>query len=325
MAAIISIRKLSKRYGAPRGQRQSAPALDHVDLEIGEGEIFSLLGPNGAGKTTLISILCGLLPPSAGDAVIGGHSVLAEPMAVKRLIGVVPEEIAIYPYLSGRENLRYFGLLYGLEGRELARAVEEALGAIGLADRAGDRVSSYSNGMKRRLNIGVGLLHSPQVVLMDEPTLGLDPQSRRGILDLVMSLKAERGATILYTTHRLDEAQELSDRVAIIHRGRIIALGAPDELVQSLGAGEILRLEVASGPVGGQAVEELRQLSGVSGVIVGADTITMTLAAAADTLPEILRLADRRHLRVNSFTVQKPSLEDVFLRLTGESLAEAGP
>jgi linearmycin/streptolysin S transport system ATP-binding protein len=237
MAAIISIRQLSKQYDPPHGPM----AIDGIDLDIQEGEVFSLLGPNGAGKTTLIALLCGLFPPSRGEVVVAGHNVVRDPMAAKQIIGVVPEEIALYPRLSARQNLRYFGLLYGLRGRELDQAIEDLLAAVGLADRAGDKVVRYSSGMKRRLNVAVGLVHRPRIVLMDEPTLGLDPRSRRSILDLVLQLRREQGATILYTTHYMDEAQELSDRVGILHLGRIIALGTPDELTRTIDVGSLAR------------------------------------------------------------------------------------
>jgi ABC-2 type transport system ATP-binding protein len=231
MAAIISIRHLSKQYDPPDGPL----ALHEIDLEIQEGEVFSLLGPNGAGKTTLITLLCGLFPPSSGEIVIAGHSVVHDPLAVKQILGVVPEEIALYPRLSAYQNLRYFGLLYGLKGQELEQAIEDMLAVVGLADRARDKVAHYSSGMKRRLNVAVGLLPRPRIVLLDEPTLGLDPRSRQRILELVLHIRREHGTTILYTTHYLDEAQELSDRVGIIHEGRIIALGTPEELIQQIG------------------------------------------------------------------------------------------
>jgi ABC-2 type transport system ATP-binding protein len=237
MAEIVTIRGLSKRYRPPAGPL----ALDGIDLQIQEGEIFSLLGPNGAGKTTLISILCGLLPATSGEAIVAGHDVARDPMAVKQIVGVVPEEIALYPRLSGRRNLRYFGQLYGLSGQELERDVAGALAAVGLTDRSGERVAHYSSGMKRRLNIAVGLLPNPRLLLLDEPTLGLDPESRGHILDLVRQLKRERGTTVLYTTHYLDEAELISDRVGIIHLGRIIALGAPQELVHAIPVEDLRR------------------------------------------------------------------------------------
>ena len=325
MAGIITVRKLSKQYHPPDGPM----AINEVDLQIQEGEIFSLLGPNGAGKTTLIAILCGLFPPTSGDAIVAGHSVVQDPMAVKRIIGVVPEEIALYPQLSGRQNLRYFGLLYGLSGQELDEAIDDVLTVIGLVDRVGDKVGSYSSGMKRRLNVGVGLLHRPQIVLLDEPTLGLDPESRRRVLDLVLQLKRDHGTTILYTTHHMEEAQELSDRVGIIHHGRIIALGTPDELIQTIHVGDTLhlscmpstgRLHVGVSKESAPLLDALRQVRGVKEVSAEGDAITLSLLHAAQVLPEILRIMQEAGIVVSSLTVQQPNLEAVFLHLTGQRL-----
>jgi ABC-2 type transport system ATP-binding protein len=317
MAAIISIRNLTKQYDPPRGPL----AIQGIDLEIQPGEIFSLLGPNGAGKTTLIGVLCALFPPTGGEAIVAGHSVVQNPMAVKRTIGVVPEEIALYPQLSGRQNLHYFGLLYGLGGRELNAAVEEALLVVGLTDRAHDRVAHYSSGMKRRLNIGVGLLHKPRILLMDEPTVGLDPANRQHILGLVRQLKQDRGTAILYTTHYMEEAQELSDRVGIIHLGKIIAMGTPNDLIQTIHGEDRLRLSVAVASVPAAALEGLRLVPGVSRVTLEADSINLSLFQAAERLPEIVRILEQGGINLRSLTVQQPDLEAVFLRLTGEALA----
>jgi ABC-2 type transport system ATP-binding protein len=319
MAEIITVRKLSKRYNPPNGPL----AIDEIDLHIQEGEIFSLLGPNGAGKTTLIAVLCGLFPPTSGEAIIAGHSVVQNPMAVKQIIGVVPEEVALYPQLSGRQNLRYFGLLYGLGGGELDEAIDDVLTVIGMMDRAGDKVAHYSGGMKRRLNVGVGLLHKPRIVLLDEPTLGLDPESRRRILDLVLELKRDYGATILYTTHYMEEAQELSDRVGIIHHGKIIALGTPDELIQTIHAEDTLRLHVGVSKVSASVVDALKRVRGVRQVLLEGDAITLSLLYAAEMLPEILHIVEESDISMRSLTVQQPNLETVFLRLTGQGLTEA--
>ncbi len=319
MAPIITTHKLTKQYHPPKGP----VAIKEIDLEIQEGEIFSLLGPNGAGKTTLIAVLCGLFPPTQGDATIAGHSVAQDPMAVKRTIGVVPEEIALYARLTGRQNLRYFGSLYGLKGRELDQAVDEALAEIALLDRAGDKVADYSNGMKRRLNIAAGLLHKPRILLMDEPTLGLDPENRRRILDLVVRFKRDRGATILYTTHNMDEAQELSDRVGIIHHGQIIALGTPGELIQAIHLEETLRLNVGISTVPPAVLNALRQVEGIKQVSSDKETMTFSLLSAAAALPEVLRIVKEAGIGVRTLTVQPANLETVFLRLTGERLTEA--
>ena len=318
MTPIITARKLSKQYNPPDGPM----ALKEIDLEIQAGEIFSLLGPNGAGKTTLIAILCGLFPPTRGDAMIAGHSVVQNPMAVKQVIGIVPEKIALYTRLTGRQNLRYFGLLYGLDGRELDQAIADVLAVVGLTERAGDRVADYSNGIKRRLNIAVGLMRKPRLLLMDEPTSGLDPESRRRVLDLVAQLKRDQGATILYTTHNMDEAQEISDRVGIIHSGQIIALGAPDELIQAIHMEDTLRLRVEGSTVSPAALDALQQAQGVKQVSLNKDAITLSLLSTAEVLPEILRIVKEAGIGVRALSVQQPNLEAVFLRLTGQSLTE---
>jgi ABC-2 type transport system ATP-binding protein len=318
MSAIIAARKLSKQYNPPKGPM----AIKEIDLEIAEGEIFSLLGPNGAGKTTLIAVFCGLFPPTTGDVMIAGHSVVQNPMAVKQIIGIVPEEIALYTRLTGCQNLRYFGSLYGLDGQELDQAIDEVLAVIGLTDRAGDKVADYSNGMKRRLNIAVGLLHKPRILLMDEPTLGLDPESRRHILDLVVRLKRDRGTTILYTTHNMDEAQELSDRVGIIHHGQIIALGTPDELIQAIHGEDTLRLRVGVSTVSPATLNVLQHVNGVKQVSSDEDAITLSLMSAAEALPEVLHIVREAGIGARSLTVQQPNLETVFLRLTGQRLTE---
>ncbi|MBM3123578.1 MAG: ATP-binding cassette domain-containing protein, partial [Chloroflexi bacterium] len=216
----IKVDDLYKSFG-------ETAAVKGVFFEILQGEIFSLLGPNGAGKTTTISMLSCLLRPDRGDAVILGHSILSEPMGVKSVLGVVPQDLALYEDLTARENLDFWGKMYGLRGASLRSRVDEVLEVIGLRERANERVGKYSGGMKRRVNIGVALLHKPKVIYMDEPTVGIDPQSRRNILDSVVGLK-DQGMTVLYTTHYMEEAQELSDHIAIMDHGELIACGTHD-------------------------------------------------------------------------------------------------
>ena len=237
MPAILEVQHLIKKYG-------DNTAVDDVSFAIEAGEIFSLLGPNGAGKTTTISVLSCLLKPTSGDAIIGGHSVTRESLQVREVIGVVPQDIALYNMLSARENLIFWGRMYGMSGAALKQRVDEVLEQIGLTDKANAKVETYSGGMKRRVNIGVGLLHKPRIIYMDEPTVGIDPQSRRSILDTVKDLN-KQGMTVLYTTHYMEEAEELSDRVGIIDHGKLIALGTQKELTQIVGEYDTLRLHLS--------------------------------------------------------------------------------
>ena len=202
---FVEVRDLAKRYG-------EITAVESLSFDIEEGEVFSLLGPNGAGKSTTIGMLSALIRPTGGDASIGGHSVKERSAQLRKLFGIVPQEIALYEEMSGRDNLNFWGRLYGLRGKVLTERVGAILERVGLTDRARDRIKTYSGGMKRRLNIAAGLVHGPRLVFMDEPTVGIDPQSRRAVLDLILDLKRE-GTTILYTTHYMAEAEELSDRV----------------------------------------------------------------------------------------------------------------
>ena len=239
MSNIVQVNNLQKQYNPPGG----ILAVKGVSFDILRGEIFSLLGPNGAGKTTTISMLSCLLDPTAGDATVDGHSTTADPLRVKQTIGVVPQEIALYDSITARENLQFWGRMYGLGGKQLQKSVSTALEFAGLADRADDKVETYSGGMKRRLNIAAGLLHQPKVLFLDEPTVGIDPQSRRRILDTIKSLNGQ-GMTVLYTTHYMEEAEELSDRIGIIDDGELIALGTVDELTRMVGECDIIHLGV---------------------------------------------------------------------------------
>jgi ABC-2 type transport system ATP-binding protein len=315
---IIQIQKLKKHFNPPDG----VVAVKGIDLEIMEGEIFSLLGPNGAGKTTTISMMSGLLTPTEGDAIIAGHSITQEPMAAKQAIGVVPQELAIYPTLSARQNLSFFGKMYGLTGKELQKRIDYVLEFTGLADRANDPVQEYSGGMKRRVNIGIGLLHRPRIIFLDEPTVGIDPQSRRNILDAVKQLN-EQGMTVLYTTHYMEEAQELSDRVGIIDHGEIIALGTQDELTQMVGEEDSLIFSVPDVPE--SVIETLGQVPGVDKCVqVGGEDGEIRLLAkdGRTVLPDAIRIINEAGLSLQSLEVREPSLETVFLHLTGRALRD---
>ncbi|MBM3129427.1 MAG: ATP-binding cassette domain-containing protein [Chloroflexi bacterium] len=308
----ISVTDLHKSFGELK-------AVQGVSFQVQRGEIFSLLGPNGAGKTTTISILSTLLRPDQGDAQVMGHSIRRDPMQVKSVLGVVPQEIALYEDLTARENLDFWGKMYGLRGAALRQRVQEVLEIIGLADRANGRVGKFSGGMKRRVNIGVALLHKPQVIYMDEPTVGIDPQSRRNILDSVVALK-NQGMTVLYTTHYMEEAQELSDHIAIMDRGKLIAGGTNAELVQLVG--EQTRIDLTLTVEASRVLPIWRAVEGVAHVSAEDGRVTVLVADSNLVLPRLFESATRLAARITSVDIREPNLEAVFLHLTGRALRD---
>jgi ABC-2 type transport system ATP-binding protein len=314
MSSILEVHDLCKQYG-------DFTAVKGISFNIEEGEIFSLLGPNGAGKTTTISMLSTLYTPTSGDALIGGHSITKDPMAVKHVIGVVPQDLALYEDLTARENLIFWGQMYGLSGKALTARVDEVLEQIGLTDKAANRVKTYSGGMKRRVNIGVGLLHKPRLLFMDEPTVGIDPQSRRAILDTVQDLN-RNGMTVLYTTHYMEEAQELSNRVGIIDHGELIALGTQKELTQQVGQAETLVLHIGEN----DDPEALaRSLDGVKDVLEASaseNQVSVIAHEAEDVLAAVVTKANERGIKIRSIDIREPNLEAVFLHLTGRALRD---
>jgi len=310
---VLVCRDLRRRYG----QRL---AVDGVGFRVDPGETYGLLGPNGAGKTTTISMICGLLRRDGGEVTVAGASLDRDPGAVKAAIGYVPQDIALYPDLSGGENLRFWGRMQGLSGRELAARVDAVLEVVGLADRARDKVADYSGGMQRRLNIGAGLLHRPRLLVLDEPTVGVDPQSRNAILENVEALRGE-GAAVLYTTHYMEEAERLCDRVGIIDQGRLIAEGTRRELVAQIGERDRIAL-AASGDLVGLAAGCRRTLDGVDEATVVAGGLHLVARDGRRLLPKLLELAETAGVEVTSVEVVEPDLEAVFLHLTGKALRD---
>ncbi|MBL8118988.1 MAG: ABC transporter ATP-binding protein [Anaerolineae bacterium] len=330
---LVEARGLTKTFR--RADGTEVLAVQGIDLDIHKGEVFSMLGPNGAGKTTTISMISGLLAPTSGDAKIGGYSITKQPMEAKKLLGVVPQEIALYPMLTARQNLEFFGKMYGLGGKELAASVDEVLDFTDLRDRAKDRVETFSGGMKRRVNIGVGLLHKPRLVYMDEPTVGVDPQSRRRILDTVIRLREERNMTVLYTTHLMEEAQELSNRVGIVDMGKVIALGTVGELIQQVGEEDRLVLNIGHQELHNGLLERLQGIEGVTRALYDAPTqlsetndaiqngkITIYAKRGRKALPQVIQLTNEAGLEIVSVEVREPDLEAVFLQLTGRALRD---
>lgn len=316
MSTIIEVHNLEKQY-APAAEK----AVKGISFNIEQGEIFSLLGPNGAGKTTTISMISCLLSPTAGDAIVAGHSITKAPMKVKQSIGVVPQEIALYDSISAQENLLFWGRMYGLSGSKLHERVQATLKISGLEDRAGDKVKTFSGGMKRRLNIAVGLLHEPQVLYMDEPTVGIDPQSRRRILDTVKELNGQ-GLTVLYTTHYMEEAEELSNRIGIIDHGQLIALGTQAELTQMVGRFDTITVQMDGAMAGEQLLAGVGQLPGVHQADGSVAQLILQTQDAKQLLPQLLNWTDGHGLRLRGVEIQEPNLEAVFLHLTGHGLRD---
>jgi len=310
--SAIVVSNIKRYYGEIK-------AVDDVSFIVNRGEIFSLLGPNGAGKTTIISMLSCLLKPDDGDAQIMGNSVSSSPQKVKASIGVVPQDIALYEDLSARENLNFWGRMYGLKGSLLKERVDSVLEMIGLQDRQKGRIGKFSGGMKRRVNIGVALLHHPDVIIMDEPTVGIDPQSRRHILDGVKTLNQD-GMTVLYTTHYMEEAQELSNHIAIMDHGHLIGQGSHEDLVQLVGEQDRVNLRLSEEAE--SLVEQWRQLEDVSQITSEDGNITLLTADSNAVLPQLFEIAGSADVRITSVEIQEPNLETVFLHLTGRALRD---
>ncbi|GAA0250779.1 linearmycin resistance ATP-binding protein LnrL [Saccharothrix mutabilis subsp. mutabilis] len=305
---VLECRGLRKSFGDVR-------AVDDVSFEITAGETYGLLGPNGAGKTTTISMVVGILAPDAGAVLVDGAP--PSTAAAKRRIGYVPQELALYPDLTGRENLRFFARLYGLSGRAAAKRVDHVLDVVGLADRAGDLAREYSGGMKRRLNAGIGLLHEPLLLVLDEPTAGVDPQSRNAIMDNVRELAAT-GMAILYTTHYMEEAERLCDRVGVIDAGRLVAEGTRRDLVARVGERSRISLVVQGDPEAARRLAE--GLPEVRSAATHDDRLDLVVDDPRACLPAVLASVGRDGVVVRSVEVAEPDLEAVFLHLTGKAL-----
>lgn len=309
---MLKVENLYKNFGNIR-------AVDGISFEVKRGEVFGLLGPNGAGKSTTISIISTLLPPTKGEVFFEGESIFKNPGNLRQRLGIVPQDIALYPTLTGYENLRFWGNLYGLKGPELKERIYEVADIIGLNERLKDKVEKYSGGMKRRLNIGAALLHKPALLIMDEPTVGIDPQSRSHILETVLKLNA-RGMTIIYTTHYMEEAEELCSRICIMDEGKIIASGTKQELVESVK--ERTRINIRADKVSDNMAKLLKEIPGVCDVTVKDDGFTLLGENGDILLAEIISKFSEENSKIQSLDIQKPDLETVFLHLTGKALRD---
>jgi len=308
---VVSAQELSKRFGELR-------AVDRVSFSVGEGELFGLLGPNGAGKTTTISMICGLLKPDEGAIQIGDFNLWTNPRRAKRLLGLVPQDLALYEELSARDNLMFWGGLYGLDHAELKRSSAELLERVGLADRAREPVSRFSGGMKRRLNLAIGLVHRPKALLLDEPTVGIDPQARNNILEIIRDI-ARHGTTILFTTHHLEEAEKLCDRISILDHGKILQTGSVAELAKVAGDRDVVTVR---GRFSGVQIQQALEHAPVSFLNVADKAATLNLTREDYGLSALISQLGQAGVEVGDLSVQKPTLESVFLKLTGRELRD---
>jgi ABC-2 type transport system ATP-binding protein len=309
--AVISALDLSKKFDELR-------AVDRVSFSVGEGELFGLLGPNGAGKTTTISMICGLLKPDEGAVQIGDFNLWTNPRRAKRLLGLVPQDLALYEEFSARDNLMFWGGLYGMDRAELKRNSGELLERVGLAERAREPVSRFSGGMKRRLNLAIGLVHHPKALLLDEPTVGIDPQARNNILEIIRDI-ARQGTTILFTTHHLEEAEKLCDRIAIMDHGKILQTGSVAELAKVAGDRDVV---IIRGKFSAAQVQQALEREPVSFLNVADKVATLNLAREDYGLSALISQLGRAGVEVADLSIQKPTLESVFLKLTGRELRD---
>jgi ABC-2 type transport system ATP-binding protein len=312
---MIEARDLKKDYGDVR-------ALDGISFDVASGTIFGLLGPNGAGKSTTVKVLTTLARPDSGEAKVAGRDVLREPAEVRRAIGVVAQRSGVDRDLTGRENVKLQGHLQGMRGRELDRRTDELMEQFGLTDAARRVARTYSGGMQRRLDIAMGLVHRPQVLFLDEPTTGLDPEVRAAMWQEIERLKAEEGLTILLTTHYMDEADRLAAQVAIVDRGRVVAQGSPAELKASL-EGDAVHIELEGANVNGNVHGAIRDVPGLRDVMVEGRSLHARVDDGGRAVPAVLAALDAHSVPVATVTVARPSLDDVYLRYAGRSFSEA--
>ena len=312
MNDYLSVKELFKSYGEVR-------AVDGISFRIGQGEVFGLLGPNGAGKTTTIHIIAQIIEADSGSIEVGGVEMARDGRAVKEKLGLVPQDLAIYPSLTARENLQFFGGLYGLGGRELKGRIDEVLDLVGLSDAARRPAKGFSGGMKRRLNIAAGMLHRPELLLLDEPAVGVDPQSRNFILESIRRFNSEFGITVLYTSHYMEEVEAICSRAAIIDHGKIIADDSVQALIDRHGGGAVV---VHLDRDAGEAASLLSSQDWIVEAKADDGTLILNVESPQSTLPRVLELLNERGARVEGLEIRRANLETVFLNLTGRSLRD---
>jgi len=312
--SLVAFKQVVKKY-------DTAITVNHLTLDIEEGEIFGLLGPNGAGKSTSIHMLSGLLAPDRGEITVDGYSIVKQPLEVKKRIGLVPQELAIYDALSARENMTFFAKLYGLRGKLLRERVDEALQFVGLYDRANDKPKTFSGGMKRRLNIACAIMHRPKLIIMDEPTVGIDPQSRNHILESVRELN-RLGSTVIYVSHYMEEVEAICSKVGIMDKGQLLAVGTKEQLIKQSGQEERLLFEIAQS--GEPSIAEMSAHPGVIRLDASEDghTLEATVKQSNTILQDLLFILQKHELPLRKLTRVEPNLESLFLQMTGRMLRD---
>lgn len=310
---LLSVKGLNKKF-------KEVHAVKGIDFSVEQGEILGLLGPNGAGKSTTISMISTLVKPDSGEILYNNESIVSKPKAIQENLGYVPQEIALYPMLSGKENLLFWGRAYGLKGETLKKAIEEVSEVIGITERLKDKVKTYSGGMKRRLNIGVALLHNPELIIMDEPTVGIDPQSRKHILDTVLYLNKNKGMTVIYTSHYMEEVEYLCNRICIMDQGQIIAKGSKEELIKANNPKTEIIIKVNKDVE--SVMQAISQIKSVEAVEEIEETIKIQSKQDEDLFKNIIQVIGDLNVTILSMDVQEPNLESVFLELTGRALRD---
>lgn len=309
---ILDIRNISKEF-------KEIKAVNDLSFSIAEGEIFGLLGPNGAGKSTTISMISTLIRPDSGDILYKDSSILIKPEFLEKDLGLVPQDIALYPSLSAYDNLKFWGHVYGIRGKDLANRIQEIAELIGLSDRLKDRVDKYSGGMKRRLNIGVALIHKPKLLIMDEPTVGIDPQSRNHILNTVKMLNKE-GMTIIYTSHYMEEVEELCDRICIMDKGKLLASGNKDELIKLVNGRE--KIDVTFTSLDEEITQRMKKIPYIGDMTIMDNHVSIISEKAENLMGDLIQIIKDTNSKILSIDVKKPTLETVFLHLTGRALRD---